>query len=124
MADSRTAKTPLFVTDGISWVGLFAGPLAWVLDEEISYSLTDWSCKGGPHWPTHVVSGLAIALILTGIALSGRDWRRRAVAGTSANAPPDRARFLAIGGFTLCLLFGMAVMIDTVAKFYFDPCQR
>ena len=48
--DPRTAKTPLFVTDGISWIGLIAGPLAWGLDEEISYFLAGWSCHAGQRW--------------------------------------------------------------------------
>jgi len=121
--DPRTAKTPLFVTDGISWLGLIAGPLAWALDEEISYALAGWSCQGQHRLLTHFVSAAALALILAGAMLSWRDWHRREV-GTADNQPPSRARFLSLGGFLLCLLFGLAVVFDTVAKFYFDPCQR
>ena len=54
--DPRTAKTPLFVTDGISWLGLIAGPLAWALDEEISYALAGWSCHSQHRLLTHFVS--------------------------------------------------------------------
>jgi hypothetical protein len=122
--DPRTAKTPLFVTDGISWLGLIAGPLAWALDEEISYALAGWSCQAQRPLLTHFVSAAALALIVAGALLSWRDWRRRRSVGTADNEPPSRARFIALGGFVLCLLFGMAVAIETVAKFYFDPCQR
>src|SRR4051812_17953202 len=117
--DSRTAKTPLFVTDGISWLGLIAGPLAWALDEEISYALAGWSCQVQRPLLTHFVSAAALALILAGAILSWRDWRRRSDAGPADNEPSSRARFLALGGFSLCLLFGLAVAFDTVAKFYF-----
>ena len=122
--DPRTAKTPLFATDGISWIGLIAGPLAWALDEEIGYALAGWSCQAGHPLATHGVSAAALVLIAAGTVLSWRDWRRRATAGDAANRAPDRARFLSLGGFFLCLLFGFAVAFDTVAKFYFDPCQR
>ena len=122
--DPHTAKTPLFVTDGISWLGLVAGPLAWALDEEISYALAGWSCQAQRPLLTHFVSAAALALILAGAVLSWRDWRRRSEVGTADNEPPSRARFLSLGGFFLCLLFGFAVAFDTVAKFYFDPCQR
>ena len=74
--DPRTAKTPLFVTDGISWIGLIAGPLAWVLDEEISYFLAGWSCHAGHRWATHAVSAAALLLIIAGSVLSWRDWQR------------------------------------------------
>ena len=122
--DARTAKSPLFLTDGISWIGLVAGPLAWALDEEISYALADWSCHAQRPLLTHFVSLASLALIIAGAFLSWRDWRSRGSVGTVQNEPPARARFLSLGGFALCLLFGLAVLFDTVAKFYFDPCQR
>lgn len=124
MTDLRTAKTPLFATDGISWIGLVAGPLAWALDEEISYALAGWSCQAGYRLATHVVSAAALLLIVAGCVLSWRDWRRRTGASDANNRPPDRARFLSLGGFMLCLLFGLVVLADAFAKFMFDPCQR
>ena len=124
MTDLRTAKTPLFATDGISWIGLVAGPLAWALDEEISYALVGWSCQTGQRLATHGVSAAALLLIAAGTVLSWRDWRRRSAAGNADNLPPDRARFLSLGGFLLCLLLGLVVLADTLAKFIFDPCQR
>src|SRR5438094_5069689 len=123
MSDLRTAKTPLFATDGISWLGLVAGPLAWALDLEISYALAGWSCQAGHRLATHGVSAAALLLIIAGGVLSWRDWRRRATAGDIDNRPPDRARFLSLGGFLLCLLFGLVVLADALAKFMFDPCQ-
>jgi hypothetical protein len=122
--DPRTAKTPLFVADGISWIGLLAGPFAWALDEEISYFLIGWSCHAGRHWPTHGVSAAALLLIIAGSLLSWRDWRQRAGAGDTDNRAAARARFLALSGFMLCLLFGLVVLADAFAKFMFDPCQR
>lgn len=122
--DPRTAKSPLFATDGIAWIGLFAGPLAWAADEEISYALAGWSCAHGHRLLTHAVSAAALLLILAGALLSWRDWRRRQDAPVDRNHPAGRAHFLALGGFLLNLLFGMAVVIDAAAKFYFDPCQR
>jgi len=122
--DPRTAKTPLFATDGISWVGLFAGPLAWAVDEEASYFLAGWSCQAGHRWATHGVSAAALALTVIGALVSWREWRERNGAGDSDNLAPARARFLTLSGLLLCLLFGAVVLIDGVAKFYFDPCQR
>ena len=122
--DPRTAKTPLFATDGISWVGLFAGPLAWVLDEEVGYFLADWSCRSGHRWATYAVSAGALALAGVGAAVSWHEARQQRAAGNVENRPPARMRFLALAGLLLCLLFGLVVLVDLAAKFYFDPCQR
>ena len=122
--DPRTAKSPLFATDDIAWLGLFAGPLAWAADEGISYALAGWSCAHGQFLLTHAVSIAALLLIAAGAILSWRDWRRRRDIPVDRNQPESRAYFLALAAFLLNLLFGMVVVIDVAAKFYFDPCQR
>lgn len=122
--DPRTAKRPLFATDGTSWLGLFAGPLAWVLDEQVSYALAGWSCHAGHRWATYAVSAAALALAVGGGLPLHRVWRQQRAAGYADNRAPARAGFLALGGLLLCLLFGLVVLLDTAAKFAFDPCQR
>lgn len=122
--DARTAKSPLFVNDGISWIGLIAGPLAWAADEEVSYALAGWSCVHGLRFLTYVVSAAALLLILTGAALSWGGWRQRRGDPVDRNQPGGRAHFLAVTAFLLNLLFGLVVVTDMAAKFYFDPCQR
>ena len=122
--DRRTAKTPLFAIDGVSWVGLSAGPLAWVFDEQVSYFLAGWSCPAGHRWATYAVSAAALALTVAGMLLSRQDWGGQPSAGDADNRSAARARFLGFVGLLLCLLFGLVVLVDAAAKFAFDPCQR
>lgn len=122
--DPRTAKTSLFSSDGISWIGLVAGPLAWSIDEYASYPIVGWSCQVQRPLVTHGVTVVALALIIAGALLSWRKWRQQGAAAMDQNRPPARLRFLSLGSLLLCLLFGLAVLIDTAAKFAFDPCQR
>jgi hypothetical protein len=124
MADPRTAKTPLFATDGVSWLGLSAGPLAWFFDQQASYYLAGWSCRAGHHWATCTVTAAAFALALSGAIMSWRDWQRQGDAGDTDNRCPARARFFALSALLLCSLFGLVVLLDLAAKLNFDPCQR
>jgi hypothetical protein len=122
--DSSTAKMPLLATDGVSWTGLFAGPLAWFLEQAVSYVLVPWSCDTGRHLPLHLVSPAALLLVLAGGVLSWRDWSRRRQASSEDAQADGRAHFLAATGLLMCALFALAVLMEGAATFYFDPCQR
>jgi hypothetical protein len=122
--DSHIAKTPLLATDGVSWTGLFAGPLAWFLHQAINYVLVPWSCDTGRHLPLHLVSAAMLLLVSAGGILSWRDWsRRRQISSEDAQAA-GRAHFLAATGLLMCALFALAILMQVAATFYFDPCQR
>jgi hypothetical protein len=123
MAASPPAQ-PLFPTRGLSWAGLVAGPLAWFLDQQLSYSLTPWSCRTGHSSLTYAVSAVALLLALAGAVLSRQAWQRQASAGDTGKNSPARARFFGLCGLLLCLLFGLTVLLDLAAKLAFDACQR
>jgi hypothetical protein len=122
--DSRTAKTPLLATDGVSWTGLFAGPLAWFFHQSIGYVLVPWSCGTGRHLPLHLLSAAMLLLVLMGGVLSWRDWSRRREASSEDPQAAGRAHFLAATGLLMCALFALAILLQAAATFYFDPCQR
>lgn len=119
-----TAKKPLFATDDVSWTCLFAGPVAWFLDQEISYVLVPWSCDTGHRWPTHLVSLATLLLAIAGGVLGWRDWSRRRAASSEEGDAAGRTHFLALTGMLMCALFGLVILVEGIAKFYFDPCQR
>ncbi|HEY0526531.1 MAG TPA: hypothetical protein VGD08_24265 [Stellaceae bacterium] len=122
--ERSTAKKPLFATDDVSWTCLFAGPVAWFLDQEVSYVLVPWSCDTGHLLPTHIVSLAALLLAITGGVLGWRDWSRRRRTSSEEGDADGRAHFLALTGMLMCALFGLVILVEGVAKFYFDPCQR
>jgi hypothetical protein len=122
--DPRTGKQPFFAADDVSWFGLAAGPVAWALDQGVSYAMVPWACEGHHHLPLHVVSLAALLLAAAGAVMSGRDWRHRRRAGSEEDDAAGRGHFLALLGLLMCLLFGLVVLMEGVAKFYFDPCQR
>jgi hypothetical protein len=121
----RTDRPPLSATDGVTWSGLFGGPLVWFVSQQASYALVPWACHGGPLVAIHLVNLAALLLVAGAGAMAWRDWRR---AGPDVSdelaAPAGRARFLGLVGLMLCGLFGLAIVAQTAGAFFFGPCER
>ncbi len=101
------------------WLGVFAGPVAWALDETVSYSLAPTACATGEKLPLHLASIAAFALALVGLLAAmaaGRAWRR--IDGESAGDPASgRRRFMALSGILLsagCALTIVALEIPNL----------
>jgi hypothetical protein len=122
--DPRTKPSPLFATDEVSWIGLTAGPLAWMLAHGLNYALVPWACGTRHMLPLHLVSLAALLLAILGAGVAWRDWRQhRKISSESADSA-GRAHFIALLAFGSCLMFGLVVLIEGLGQFYFDPCQR
>jgi hypothetical protein len=122
--DPRTAKSPLFVTDDLAWLGLAAGPIGWFVYHVVSYALVPWSCDRGSRVGGFLVMLVALLVVAGGGVAAWRDARRRREVSDEAATPAGRARFLAHLGLSLCLLFALVIVMEGVGKLYFDPCQR
>jgi hypothetical protein len=122
--DPRTAKTPLLATDGVSWLAVFAGPVAWFVEQQASYALVPWSCGRGATLALHLVTLAALALVAAGGVLAWRDWSASRTAEEDAAEPRGRAHFVALLGLMMCALFALVVLVHGAASFWFDPCQR
>lgn len=122
--DPRTQASPLFATDEVSWLGLSAGPLAWFAAHALNYAIVGWSCARSDRLPLHLVSIGALVLVSLGVVISWRDWRRHADARAEGEDPAGRAHFIGLLAFCSCLIFGLVLLIEAIAQFYFDPCQR
>lgn len=117
--DRRAAQASRLFAHGMPWFGLVAGPLAWALDQQVSYALVPWSCNTDHHGLIHLVGVATLLLAGGGAVVAAHAWRRARGVGTDG-----QTQFVALLGLLLCLLFGLVVLVDELAKFYFDPCQR
>ena len=121
--DSR--KPPLFATDGARLGSIFLGMFAIAFDQEVSYFIVEWSCGARAHWPSFAVSSAALLIALAGMWIAWRDLRAvPAGASASDGTAEGRNRFIALLGLMLSGFFALAILFETVAKFFFDPCQR
>ena len=120
-----SGKAPLFATDGVRLGSIFLGMFAIALDQEVSYFIVEWSCGARAHWPTFAVSAVALLIALTGVWIAWRDLRAVPAGAAAADGTAGgRNRFLALLGLMLSGFFALAIVFETLAKFFFDPCQR
>jgi hypothetical protein len=119
------APPPFTVTGGTTWAGVFGGPLAWFASQQVSYALVPWACHGGPLIAIHLTNLGALAMVALAGAFAWRDWRSTGRHVSDERAPPEgRQRFLGLVGLTLCALFGLVILAQTIGAFFFGPCQR
>lgn len=64
---------------GVSWAGLFVGPVAWAISTQVNYALVNWQCQSRLPLVAATALLLALAALSAGI-LSARALR---VGGTS-----------------------------------------
>src|SRR4051794_27295319 len=106
------------------WAGVLAGPVAFALDEEISYAVTQNACSTGDHVFLHLASLLALCLIAAGAVSAWRVFvRLPAGADQTRGGEWDRSRFMAIAGLVLCLIFTLFVIAEAVPRFILGPCD-
>jgi hypothetical protein len=101
------------------WIGVLAGPVAWFVELEASYALTDWVCRHGHPWLLHVTTVIAVGLAIAGIPAAARGrriWNERLPASGRTGA------FLGTAGLWLSLLFSMAILASVLPKLLLSPC--
>jgi len=93
------------------WMGVFAGPVAWGLDESVSYSLAPTACAAGAKLPLHLVSLAALALALAGLFAAASAWRRVGGERDAGEGPVrGRRRFMALSGLLLSAGCALAIV--------------
>jgi hypothetical protein len=103
------------------WTGVLAGPIAWALDLMVSYSIVQWSC-GGPHpLVLHLVSWIALLIIVGGLAAS---WRVLAEAPRGAAPVAQRTRFMGWLGVVSCAMFATTIVATAIPRWILDACQQ
>lgn len=107
------------------WVGLFAGPVAWALDQQIKYMWLTYICSTAGVVMLHVVTLMTLLLAGLGAYLSWRSWRRagRELPDGSGGIIP-RTRFMAAMGVALSALFALIIIAQWIPAFFFNPCER
>jgi hypothetical protein len=112
--------------DVMLWMAVLAGPLAWVLAEQVSYMTAATACWLGRPLLLYLVALGALGIAGTGAALGWRRWRcLRGPEGSSEKGEPrdSRRRFMAIAGFWMCLGFALAILAFAVPPLLLRVCD-
>ena len=106
-------------------LGIVAGPIAVLANEELIYVTNMWACGTGKQLAMHVVPIICLLLTLGAGLLAWRDWDRvgRGIEDEAATID-SRSRFLALGGIAISALSALLILAQWLAIFVFGACMR
>jgi len=110
-------------SDAQLWAGVLLGPIAWALDEGLSYALEQHSCSTGHVYILHAISIVCFLLALSGAAIS---WHQLTIIGPGSEeggSVRDRSWWMARLGIALGLGFALVIVALAVPKFLLSPCS-
>ena len=105
------------------WAGVLLGPIAWILDEGLSYSLEQHACSTGHFYVLHVFTVVTLIIASSGVAIA---WRQLTVIGGSSKEDGrtlDRSRWMARLGIALGIGFAVVIIALAVPKVLLNPCS-
>jgi hypothetical protein len=112
------------LTYGAPWSGLVAGPLSWMLNTQVNYSLVEWFCSAG--W--NLVPAIAAVFTLTSLAggaISWFVWPHHERAGMRISEQDGHPHQLVRGiSVAAGLLFALVIALQGVAGLIVGTCQR
>ena len=108
------------------WIGVLAGPLAWAALLQTNYSLSYVACEQRHTWMLHLAAAVALGLIALAAFIS---WRAAPPLGEHELPSLDpketamlRARFMVIGGLSLCAFFALVILATEIPAVVLPPC--
>jgi hypothetical protein len=99
------------------------GPIAWILDEGLSYSLEQHACSTGHIYVLHLISIVSLLIALAAVAIA---WRQLSLAGAGSEeggSSRDRSWWMARLGIGLGIGFAVVIVALAVPKFLLSPCS-
>jgi hypothetical protein len=100
------------------WLGLLAAPLAWFVNQLLSYSLVLWACSTGRQYTLHLVTLAMLLLAAAGGVIAWRAWRQAGREWHSeAGGVLPRSRFMAALGILLSSLFFLVILAQGIPSF-------
>jgi hypothetical protein len=107
------------------WWGVLAGPIAFALDEVLSYAIVQHSCSTGYHWLLHLYTVLALLLCLSGLVAAQWCYRQLPhVASGEGGSVESRSRWMAIYGTASNLAFMVVIIALLIPKWALSPCDQ
>jgi hypothetical protein len=108
------------------WTGILGGPIAWLIQFQLRYSLVPWVCANHKKFILHLVTVGFVLLIMAGASFSWRMWARNGKAWPNDKEAGVKMRnlFLAVLGMLSSSLFALLTLVQGIPPFFIDPCER
>lgn len=110
--------------DVVLWMAVLAGPLAWVLAEQVSYMTAATACWLGRPLLLYLVPLGTLGIAGIGAAIGWSGWQRQPEGSSEKGDTRDtRRRFMAIAGFWMCLGFALAIVAFAIPPLLLRVCD-
>lgn len=109
---------------GLSWAGLYGGPIAWGINTQANYAAVPWVCahKG------NLIPVVSLALAFIALLTAFFSWRAFAArGGMAAVEGPNEGRpsaMVAGIGVLTGILFAVVILTQGAAALILDGCER
>lgn len=110
--------------DGVLWLVILAGPVAWMLSFGADFALSGWTCAWRSKLPLHmitlaalVVTGSAAAIAFSRWVAIGKEWPGETGGETA------RSRVMAITGVALNLMFFIVLIAQAIPQLLLVGCE-
>jgi hypothetical protein len=107
------------------WLGFLLPPIAWAVQLQTVYLLSEYGCGSGNFLPNHIASAGALILSVCGGLVSWRNWMKAGGEWKSEKAEPlARSRFMAILGVLSGALFTLIIFAQWLPTLLGVPCDK
>jgi hypothetical protein len=113
------------VSDVALWTSVLTGPIVFLVNLQVNYTMVDWACNTSNSWSLHVAHAVAL-LISVASALLGRALWTRVGAGwpdTMAGSE-SRSRLLAVLGMVGGAGFAVSILAQWITVMVLGACPR
>jgi hypothetical protein len=106
------------------WAGVLLAPLAFFLQFQVNFTLSQWACSGGPMWAVYAALAAGLVVAAAGAWIGWRNWRTVGGEwpGDSAGAV-ERTRFMGLGGMILSSAFCLIILAQSLTTAVLGVCQ-
>lgn len=133
MTHSETLPKPVDRTR--LWLGVLLAPGAWLVVEGVGYVVaarlcaldvlgSDSSHPAAPSYVQIIICAIGFAASLVGLWISVRNLRGSAFADDGVTPARGRARFMAMVGVLISVLFAGSIVLYALPAFVLDACHR
>ncbi|HXG92889.1 MAG TPA: hypothetical protein VNN73_11055 [Blastocatellia bacterium] len=107
------------------WFAFFAGPVAWLLNLQVSYILVPVACATGHALALYIIPLGALLLAASGLLVAWREWLRAGKQWPDESSNTiGRSRFMAVLALLVSTLFFLAILAQAIPNFILGPCQK
>ncbi len=107
------------------WTGFLLQPIAWSIQLQTVYLLSEYGCASNNFLPIHVVSVAALVLSVIGLFISWRNWQHAGAKWSSEEeGPVPRSRFLAIVSLLSGSILTLLIFAQWLPTLMGVPCDK